>query len=160
VYYKKHTGKKSVVYEEAVQEALCYGWIDSTIKRLDEAKYMQKYTPRKDNSMWSATNKKRVSKLIADGKMTRFGSKKIEAAKQNGSWDRVPEASKTQPFPKELRTALNKNKTAKKNFEGFAESYRNQYLGWLNSAKTEATRQKRIALIVERSEKNIKPGMM
>jgi uncharacterized protein YdeI (YjbR/CyaY-like superfamily) len=160
VYYKKHTGKKSVVYEEAVQEALCYGWIDSTVKRLDEARYMQKYTPRKESSNWSETNKNRAAMLITDGRMTRFGMKKIEAARENGSWNRPPETGNKQKVPKELRVALSRNKTAKKNFDGFAESYRNQYLCWLNSAKTEKTRQKRIALIVERSEKNIKPGML
>ena len=160
VYYKKHTGKKSIVYEEAVQEALCYGWIDSTVKRLDEDKYMQKYTPRKKISNWSATNKKRVAQLISDSRMTRFGQNKINTAKKNRSWSRLPEAGKTPEMPKELRIALNKNKSAKKNFDNFAESYRKQYLGWLNSAKKDKTRQKRIALIIERSENNLKPGFM
>jgi uncharacterized protein YdeI (YjbR/CyaY-like superfamily) len=160
VYYKKHTGQPSVSYEEAVQEALCYGWIDSTVRRLDEDRYMQKFTPRKENSNWSETNKKRARRLIAEGRMTRFGQKKIEAARANGNWNRQVETSPGLTVPKELQVALNKNKTAKKNFENLSVSYRKQYLGWLGSAKTDKTRRKRIALIVERAEKNLKPGMM
>jgi uncharacterized protein YdeI (YjbR/CyaY-like superfamily) len=160
VYYKKHTGKPSVSYEEAVQEALCYGWIDSTVRRLDEDRYMQKFTPRKENSNWSETNKRRARRLMTEGRMTRFGLKKIEAARANVSWSRPPKTGAPLAVPKELQTALNKNTTAKKNFDNLAESYRKQYLGWLGSAKTDKTRRKRIALIVERAEKNLKPGMM
>ncbi len=87
--YKVKTHKKSIKYEEAVEEALCYGWIDSIVKRIDDEKHMQKYTPRKDNSNWSASNKERVKKLINKGSMTEAGLRKIEAAKQNGSWDKL-----------------------------------------------------------------------
>src|SRR5437762_12051170 len=86
IYYKKNSGKSRVLYDEAVEEALCFGWIDSIMKPLDEEKYMQKFTPRNVKSVWSGWNKKRVEKLIAEGSMTDAGMKMIEIAKQNGSW--------------------------------------------------------------------------
>ena len=78
IYYKGHTGKKSIRYEEAVEEALCFGWIDSKVKRIDEEKYMQRYTQRNELSNWSESNKKRVKKLIAKGLMTQAGLEKVE----------------------------------------------------------------------------------
>ena len=84
IYYKKHTKKQSVLQPEAVEEALCYGWIDSIVKRIDDERYKQKFTPRNDKSIWSDLNKNRVSKLIKDGKMTEYGLAKINIAKKNG----------------------------------------------------------------------------
>lgn len=81
IYYKKHTGKPRIPYDDAVEEALCFGWIDSIVKRIDDEKYIQKYTPRKDKSIWSELNKKRTEKMIKQGRMTEAGLIKIQKAK-------------------------------------------------------------------------------
>lgn len=115
VYYKKGSGKTSVTYEEALQEALCYGWIDSIVSRLDDERYMQKYTPRNVDSIWSAGNKERVRKLIAQGRMAAPGMAKIDAAKRNGSWDKLSDIDRigrTNEIPEDLRWALAGKKEA------------------------------------------------
>lgn len=158
IYYKKHTRKESVRYEEAVEEALCFGWIDSTVKRIDEEQFMQRYTPRKEDSNWSQSNKQRVKKLTELGRMTEAGLKAIEAAKRNGSWDRLDEIEIDMAVPEDLEAALAENPTAKENFDQFAPSNKKQYLYWLKSAKRAETREKRLKEIVRRSEKNVRPG--
>lgn len=160
VYYKKHTKKPTVLYNEAVEEALCFGWIDSIIKSIDEETYMQKYTPRNDKSMWSLVNKKRVEKLIQEKKMTKAGLEKIEAAKKNGKWEKTNTPKDKLIMPENLFLALLKNPTALSNFENFSPSNRQIYIGWILSAKREETIQKRIDIVVQRSENNEKPGMM
>jgi uncharacterized protein YdeI (YjbR/CyaY-like superfamily) len=90
VISKKHAGTPSVTYEEATEEALCFGWVDSFMKRVDEEKYVLRYSPRRKGSKWSEINKKRVTKLIEQGRMTQAGIAKIDEAKQNGEWDRAP----------------------------------------------------------------------
>ncbi|MFC2054927.1 YdeI family protein [Chloroflexota bacterium] len=159
IYYKGHTGKKSIRYEEAVEEALCFGWIDSKVKRIDEEKYMQRYTPRKELSNWSESNKKRVKKLIANGQMTQAGLEKVDIAKRNGSWNRLEDIDKELVVPGDLEAALAQNPKAEENFNGFAPSHKKQYLWWLKSAKKAETRERRIQEIVKRAEENIKPGM-
>lgn len=159
IFYKKSTGKKYLPYEEAVQEALCFGWIDSKVRKIDEEKFMQKYTPRKDKSLWADSNKKRVKKLIQQGLMTQAGLNKIEIAKQNGSWEIIDEIEKIDELPEDLHKALRKNKKAEENFGKFTPSQKKQYLWWLLSAKKEETRKKRVEEIVRRSAENIKPGM-
>ncbi len=159
IYYKKHVNMTSIKYEEAVEEALCFGWIDSIVRRIDDERYMQKYTPRKDRSNWSASNKKRVSRLMEQGRMTRAGISKVDIAKRNGSWERLDRVERLVSMPDDLLDALSQNSKARKNFERFAPSSKKQYLWWLESAKREATRKKRIQEIVRRSEENIKPGI-
>ncbi len=159
VYYKKHTKRKSIRYEEAVQEALCYGWIDSLVKRIDDQKYMQKFTPRKDKSNWSESNKKRVKKLIKNGMMTKVGLAKVTAAKRNGSWQRLDDVDKNPTVPDDLARALAKNAKARANFDSFAPSHQKQYLYWLKDAKRADTRERRIKEIVKRALKLQKPGI-
>ena len=89
LYYKKGSGKSLITYTEALEEALSFGWIDSIARKVDGERYMQKYTPRHDRSLWSVLNKERVARLIAEGRMTEHGLAKIEAAKRNGSWTRI-----------------------------------------------------------------------
>jgi len=84
IYYKKHTGKPRILYDAAVEEALCFGWIDSIVKKIDAEKYAQKFTPRKDTSGWSEPNKRRVERMIKQGRMTEAGMARIRAAKKNG----------------------------------------------------------------------------
>ncbi len=89
IYYKKHVNKNSVTQTQAVEEALCYGWIDSTVRRIDDEKYMQQFTPRNEKSIWSDINKKRIKMLIKNGSMTEAGMKKVRVAKKNGYWNKI-----------------------------------------------------------------------
>jgi uncharacterized protein YdeI (YjbR/CyaY-like superfamily) len=158
VYFKKYTNKKSIKYEEAVEEALCFGWIDSKVKKIDKEKFMQRYTPRKEDSNWSESNKHRVGKLIELGLMTPAGLEKIEIAKRNGSWYRLDDIDKEIVIPDDLEAALEENPKARENFDRFAPSQKKQYLWWLKSAKRVETREKRLGEIVKRAEGNLKPG--
>jgi uncharacterized protein YdeI (YjbR/CyaY-like superfamily) len=159
IYYKKNCGKESIQYEEAVEEALCYGWIDSKVRRLDDERYMQKYTPRKRKSNWSKSNKKRVEKLIGNGQMTKAGLSVINAAKQDGSWDRLNDIETDGVIPDDLSGALVENPIAMKFFNNLSPSYQKQYLWWLKSAKKLETRQNRLLSIIERCERGVKPGI-
>jgi uncharacterized protein YdeI (YjbR/CyaY-like superfamily) len=159
VYYKKHTGKERIPYTDAVEEALCFGWIDSIITRLDDQKFAQKFTPRKDNSNWSDLNKKRVEQMIAQNKMTESGLRKIRKARETGKWDEIiifPEMSKLHP---DFKNELEKNPRAKENFSFLAPSYKKHYIGWISSAKREETQKRRILKAIELLEKNQKLGM-
>ncbi len=166
IYYKKHTGKPRIPYGDAVEEALCFGWIDTTIRRLDEERFMQKYTPRKPRSVWSKLNKERAERMIRAKRMTRAGLERIEDAKRSGAWGRAyggsagHGAGRPVKMPPELKKALAANRTAARNFANFAPSYRRAYIGWLLSAKREETRRKRVRVIIERAARNKKPGMM
>ena len=159
VFYKKATSKLTIEYEAAVEEALCFGWIDSIIKKIDEQKYVRKFTPRKDKSVWSALNKKRVTKMIKDGRMTEAGLAKIKAAKKNGSWNRDGKAPRSIEIPPEFAKTLAGNKKARKNFEKLAPTYRRHYLGWIINAKRPETRKRRIDESITLLEKGEKLGM-
>ncbi|MFC2083610.1 YdeI family protein [Bacteroidota bacterium] len=158
-FYKKKTGKKSIEYDFAVEEALCYGWIDSIIKRIDEEKYVIKFTPRKDNSNWSESNKKRVALLIKSKKMTEYGLEKIKAAKKNGQWDKSVWSSKLFQMPAEFKKALDKNKKALENFNKLAPSYQRHYIGWIVNAKREETKLKYVKESIALLEEGKKLGM-
>lgn len=144
VFYKKATGRPSLEYEESVEEALCFGWIDSVIRRMDDDQYCRKFTPRRNTSKWSNTNKKRVAKIIKEGRMTEFGRAKIEAAKRSGRWERDPRPVMNSDIPQELAEALARNRKAKDFFEKLAPSHRKHFVGWIVSAKRPETREKRI----------------
>lgn len=144
VFYKKETGRPSIDYDESVEEALCFGWVDSLIKRIDDASYCRKYTPRKNNSLWSASNKERVQKIIQDGRMTKFGQAKVDAAKKSGRWKLDPKPIPPQDVPMEFSEALSGNKRAKDFFETLAPGYRRTFVLWIASAKRPETRAQRI----------------
>ena len=158
VFYKVKTQKESIKYEEAVEEALCFGWIDSVVKRIDDEKHMQRYTPRKVNSNWSATNKARVTKLIKEGSMTEFGLSAVEIAKQNGSWNKLDSVDIRIETPKALKDALAKNDRARKRFEKLAPSRKKQFLWFIESAKRVETREKRIKETIRLLVENKSPG--
>jgi len=160
IYYKKHTKKVCVSYNDAVKEALCYGWIDSIVKTVDKERYKQKYTPRRKNSIWSDLNKTRVKRMIAEGLMTPFGLAKIEEAKKNGQWDKAYGTKKMPEMPAEFREALEKDLIAYTNFMNFAKGYRRDYLHWYISAKRPETKENRLKQIIEFSRQNKKPGMI
>lgn len=158
VLYKKASGQQGrMSYAEAVEEALCFGWIDSLPRLKDEACFHLLFTPRKSNSVWSKLNKQRIEKLLADGRMMPAGLSKIEAARQNGSWDTL-NASDALEMPPELTAALAANVLAQQNFASFPPSAKRQILQYLNSAKRPETRQKRVEQIVALAAENKRPN--
>jgi uncharacterized protein YdeI (YjbR/CyaY-like superfamily) len=159
IHYKKRSGKSGVSYSEALDEALCFGWIDSRLKRIDEERFVLKYSPRKSKSVWSKVNKERAERLIEAGRMTDAGLAKIEEAKERGLWDTAYTNKVRERMPSDLKKALLTDKNSWNNFQGFANSYRNMYIGWVNGAKTEETRNRRIVEVVKRSLMNKKPGI-
>ncbi|MFC1950937.1 YdeI family protein [Chloroflexota bacterium] len=158
IIYKKGSDKTNLTLESAVMEAICFGWIDGKLKSIDDERYILRYSPRKPMSPWSKINKDRAIKLIRDGKMTDAGMAKINQAKSNRLWDAAYTSLIKEEMPDDLQQALQGDKTAQHNFNNFAASYRNNYIGWINSAKTDATRTKRIAEVVRRAAMNRKPG--
>ncbi len=159
VYYKKESGKERIPYDDAVEEALCFGWIDSIVKRIDNDKYMQRFTPRKNNSKWSELNKQRAVKMINQGKMTKEGLAKIENAKNNGKWDEIITKPIFEEMPTEFKKALDKNKRAKQYFDSLAPTYKKHYSGWITTAKKSETREQRIKEAIGLLEKNQKLGL-
>lgn len=155
VYYKKGSGKPSVSYDEAVEEALCFGWIDSRVNALDDQRYMQFFSPRKPNSSWSKLNKQRVEQLIQNGLMTAAGLEIIEAAKRDGSWSAL-DAIEDLQLSADIMAALDSNKTAAENFMAFSTSVKKNILRWIESAKRPETRLQRIAETVTLAAQNIK----
>jgi uncharacterized protein YdeI (YjbR/CyaY-like superfamily) len=148
VYAKKHTGIPSLSYADAVEEALCFGWIDSLVHPIDDSLYKQIFTPRKEKSAWSPLNKKRVEQLITSGQMTAAGMTMIELAKTNGQWD-AHAKTEALTMPPELKKALNANAPAKKNWPTYTESQRKGFLRMMADAKTPETRAKRVARIID-----------
>ena len=155
-FYKKSTGKKGVTLDEAVQEALCFGWIDGKLKKVDESRFMVRFSIRKNSSVWSQINRLRAEKLIADGKMTSAGLAKIEQAKISGYWDMAYTNKIKDEMPADLLEALQKDQKAINNFKLFANTYQNMYVGWVNSAKSFETRKKRVDKVVEQARRNKK----
>ncbi len=158
LFLKKATGRPCIGLAEAVEEALCVGWIDGKLRNIDGARHVLRFSPRHPGSFWSASNKARAQKLIAQGRMTPAGMKLVEAAKRSGEWDR-PVDVRTAEVPEDLAAALAKDATARARFEGFALSYRKMYVAWVTAAKRDETRQKRVRAVVERSRRGIKPGI-
>ena len=154
--YKKHTCRQCASYEDTLEEAICYGWIDSRVRRIDDERHTWRFAPRKPNSIWSLSNRKRAERLIREGRMADPGMAKVDAAKQNGEWDRAYAPSKPPRMSMDLKDALMKDGLAWKNFQAFAKSYRTTYLYWVSSAKREETRRKRIKEVVRRARRNIK----
>ncbi|MFN9759091.1 MAG: YdeI/OmpD-associated family protein [Pseudanabaena sp.] len=156
IYYKKNSGKPSISYSDAVDEALCFGWIDSKVKSIDDEKYMQFFCVRKPNSVWSKVNKEKVASLIEQGLMTKAGVEAIAIAKSNGSWN-VLDAVEALVIPDDLMTALSSNLVAKEYFLDLNRTDKRNLLQWITLAKREETRQKRIREIVFSAENQRKP---
>ncbi len=161
VYYKKHTGKPTVAYNDAVEEALCFGWIDSTVRTVDGERYMQKYTPRRPDSVWSQINIRRARKMIKQGLMTEHGLVLFNAVKKKGRIAPRAKDIKTRlAVPVDLEEALKKKKKAFDNFMNFAPSYKAMYIYWINDAKKPETRARRIQRVVGFAEANKKSVML
>jgi uncharacterized protein YdeI (YjbR/CyaY-like superfamily) len=162
IYYKKETGKRKFDLAEAVEEALCFGWIDSVANKLDAERSMQKFTPRKQKSIWSKINKQRIEKLIEQRLMTPAGIAKVEQAKENGSWEALNSSdlhTDNNSIPGDLKKVLLKNKKALANFLAFPPSYRKRFLFWIDSAKTPKTKAARIKQTLLMAAANKKPGL-
>jgi uncharacterized protein YdeI (YjbR/CyaY-like superfamily) len=144
IFYRTSSGRPAIPYSDAVEEALCFGWIDSVIKRRDGNSYLRKMTPRKPASRWSQSNRERVHRLIRQGLMREPGLAKVRAAKESGMWDRPDRPEISFEISGELKTALAKNKKAKAFFDNLAPSYRKHFIGWIAAAKRRETRKRRI----------------
>ena len=160
VIQKVASKKPGIRYEEAVLEAVAHGWIDGQMKRLNDDEFMQRYTPRRTGSIWSKSNRQRAERLIREGRMTAKGLEAVEDAKKNGQWEKAytRQRGKTK-IPDDLLAALKKNKKAEKNFKAFPPYAKFMYVYWINDAKREDTRERRIYTVVVRSEQNLKPGI-
>jgi uncharacterized protein YdeI (YjbR/CyaY-like superfamily) len=159
VFYKKHTGKSTLEYDEAVEEALCFGWIDSIIKKVDDEKFLRKITPRKSKSRWSELNKKRVTKLKKQGLMTEAGIGKVKQAKASGLWNKPDRPQISLDIPKELKRALAKNRKAHNFFDQLAPSYQKQFIGWIAVAKRQETKDRRVRESITLLEQGNKLGI-
>jgi len=155
IIYRKDTAKKSVNYAEAVEEALCFGWIDSKANKRDEESFYQFFTRRNLKSNWSRVNKERVAKLIDDRLMTSRGLETIELAKRNGTWTALDKIENLE-LPIDLKKALKQNAEAAKYFDAFPRSVKKGILEWIQNAKKEETREKRIKETVSLALKNIR----
>ncbi|MCI0552914.1 MAG: YdeI/OmpD-associated family protein [Anaerolineae bacterium] len=155
ISYKKATGKPRFDYSEAVEEALCFGWIDSKGNKVDYERSMLWIAPRKAKTGWSKLNKERVERLLKEGLMTPAGLAKVEAAKKDGSWNAL-DAVAALEIPPDLVRAFSKNKTANEFFESFPRSVKGAILQWILSAKKPETRAQRIDETVTKAEKNIR----
>lgn len=143
VFYNKKSGKENINWSEAVDVALCYGWIDSKKQTIDEFSYRQFYSKRKAISTWSKINKDKVAQLIADKQMKQAGLDIIVIAKENGSWTILDEVEAL-IIPQDLEVAFKKYKTAKSYFQNLSKTKRKMILQWIVLAKKSETRQKRI----------------
>lgn len=148
VFYKKDAAKTCVTYDDAVEEALCFGWIDTTARSLDETRYLQRFTPRKPRSAWAASNIERANRMIAEGKMTAAGLRAFDGH----------EARRVKANPTTLTVSLErrfkKASTAWKNFQAFPPGYRRTTIGWVASAKKEETQVRRLGKLIEFSTRN------
>ncbi|MBW2454509.1 MAG: YdeI/OmpD-associated family protein [Deltaproteobacteria bacterium] len=158
--YKKHVDKPGVSYAEAVEEALCFGWIDGILKRIDDESHVIRFSPRKPKSRWADSNRRRVAAMIEAGQMTPAGMALVEAAQKSGAWDETETLDRPPSMPQDLAAALARNQRAAHNFDGFAPGYQRDYLRWVLAAKRPETRQRRIREVVKRAARNQKPGMM
>lgn len=156
MYYKKKSSHPTISWSEAVDEALCFGWIDSTAKSFDNESYIQFFTKRKPNSVWSKINKEKTYQLIEKGLMMQAGYKSIEIAQQNGSWNILDDVEELK-IPHDLADALKKEKEAEAYFLGLSKSVKKSILQWLVLAKTKETRTKRIQEISELAAQKMKP---
>jgi uncharacterized protein YdeI (YjbR/CyaY-like superfamily) len=151
IYYKKQSGQPRIPYDDAVEEALCFGWIDSIVKTIDDEKFAQKFTPRRDSTNWSALNKRRLRKLIREGRMTAAGLAKVDLA-MLGEETPAKQSKRDFDIPRFVKRALMANAKAWENFRQLAPSHRRHYIHWIMDAKKEETRQRRLREAVLRLE--------
>jgi uncharacterized protein YdeI (YjbR/CyaY-like superfamily) len=155
---KKRAAQPGVSLEEALEEAVCFGWVDSVMKSTPDDFYYLRFTPRKPGSVWSVSNQKRVESAIAQDRMADAGIAKVREAMENGEWEAATRREDISSLPEDLSQALEANTTAKANFELYPASQKKMFLYWIASSKTEQTRQKRIQAAVKMAAKNKRLG--
>lgn len=156
IKYKKHTEKPSLSSREAMEEAICFGWIDTTVKRMDDERYIQRFVKRGKNGRWSNNTLSYAKRLIKERKMTAEGLKAYREGLKKPVIDHgLPKNPET---PEDLKEELERNNGSKENFNSFAPSYKRAYIYWIEKAKRDETRKKRIREVVKRSLENKKPG--
>lgn len=159
VFPKRHTGRSGVEYEHAIEEALCFGWVDSLVRRLDEDEYARKFTPRRAGSVWSELNRKRYAKVLRLGIVTGAG---LALAPPRRSPQEVSAAARARApaeVPDYIRSAIAANSEAARNFARSAPSVRRLYVRWIDSAKRPETRRRRLAEAIGRLERNLPLGL-
>ncbi len=164
IFYKKHTKRDNIAYNEAVEEAICFGWIDSIITRIDEEKYVRKFTPRTNTDNWSDTNKIRAAKMINNEKMTEAGLNKIGIYLKTGVVDWKPDKRKEKgtyksEIPDFIIEEFSKNEPALTNFLNLAPIYKRHYILWITDAKRKETIFKRLNESIDLLKKNRKLGL-
>jgi uncharacterized protein YdeI (YjbR/CyaY-like superfamily) len=160
VYYKQHTGQPRISYDEVVEEALCFGWIDSLVRRLDDDRYAQKVTPRKNTSKWSESNLRRFAAVVKSGRMTPAGlAKGPPDVKPVAKKPSAPSPEPDDEVPEYIQQRLRTNAKAWSFFQDLAPSYRRLYVKWIDAAKREETRQKRLDEAVALLEEGKKLGL-
>jgi len=156
---KKGVPEPSVSYEAAVEEALCFGWIDGQLRRIDDRSHVIRFTPRRPGSVWSESNKRRVERLTAEGRMTDAGLAVVERARERGDWDQAPSNEQLDEVPDDLELALAEDPAAADGYAAMPPSARRNYVHWIVSAKRAGTRERRVAEVTRRSRLGLRPGM-
>lgn len=159
VIQKVKSPNQGLRYEEAVDEAMCHGWIDGKMRRLNDHEFTQRFSPRRPRSVWSLINRDRAERLISEGRMTEPGLAAVEEAKRNGRWEKAYTSREPPEMPGDLLEALKANEAAHRNFTAFPNSARLMYIHWINDAKRPETRARRIRRVVERAEQGKRPGI-
>ena len=155
--HKKHVGEPSVTYDEAVEEALCWGWIDGLTNRWDERSYAVRFTPRKPASVWSESNVVRVERMIAKGLMMPAGQALVDEAKRRGTWDEAA-SGRLDVTPPDLEEALAADPAALARWRAWAPTHRRPYIYWVLEAKRAETRSRRVAEVARRAAAGLRPG--
>ena len=159
IFYKNKSNVPTITWSDAVDEAICFGWIDSIVKPVDDEKFMRLFSRRKVKSVWSAINKAKVQKLLDEKLITPAGLESINTAKQNGSWT-ILDNSEALIIPDDMEKELKKWPNAKNNFITWSKTDKKNVLQWIVLAKRPDTRQKRIKEIVELADQNLKPSVI
>ena len=159
VIQKTASPNEGLGYDEAVDEAMCFGWIDSKMRRLDDHEFVQRFSPRRPRSLWSLRNRERAERLIEEDRMTEAGLEAVTEAKRNGRWENAYTSREAPEMPDDLLKALEKNPEAYRNFTEFPNSARFMYIHYVNEAKRAETRARRIRRVVMRAEQDKKPGI-
>lgn len=158
IIFKKGSKEEGLRYGEAVDEAVCFGWIDGGMRSLDGERFRLRFSPRRRGSVWSLLNRERAERLIGAGLMAEAGLRAVEEAKGSGMWDAAYTSRVEPEVPEDLSEALKENAEAWRNFEAFSNSAKLMYVRWVEGAKREGTRARRISEVVRRAALNIKPG--
>jgi uncharacterized protein YdeI (YjbR/CyaY-like superfamily) len=158
VFYKRDAGKPTLSYNDAVEEALCFGWIDGVKRSIDGERYMHRFSPRKPDSKWSASNRARAERMEQAGLMTAAGGAAVRSAKRSGKWN-APDPSVDLSMPPEFGARLRRDAAAAEFFASLAPSYQRQFVGWIATAKRPETKQRRLEETIALLRRGEKLGM-